>query len=203
MRKVVKNIEVILRSTSSMQGRSIAVFCGSRAGNDPLYVAHAQRLGQLMAANDQTLIYGGGGKGLMGAVADAALAAGGRVVGVIPEVLLSWEAQHNGLTELHVVNDMHTRKKMMYELCDAAIILPGGYGTLDEVFELLTWNTLQIHSKKIILLNTAGFYDHLICHIRQMTDSGFLYEDWKERIIVADAPEVIFGKAADKIQNLS
>ncbi len=187
-----------------MSYRSMAVFCGSRAGADELYVQHAKELGALLALNNVALIYGGGGKGLMGAVADAVMENGGKVTGIIPELLVQWEAQHPGLTDLHVVPDMHARKKMMYELCDAAIVLPGGYGTLDELFELLTWNTLQIHSKKIILLNSAGFYDHLISHIRQLNKEQFLYEDWQERITVVDEPAAIFPSAVrGKIQNLS
>jgi uncharacterized protein (TIGR00730 family) len=186
-----------------MHYKSIAVFCGSRQGANELYVEHAKQLGRLMAENNISLIYGGGSKGLMGAVADAVMDNGGKVIGVIPEVLVQWEAQHHGITELHVVSDMHSRKKMMYELCDAAIILPGGYGTLDELFELLTWNTLQIHSKKIILLNSAGYYEHLFNHIRQMTKEEFLYEDWEERITIVNEPSAIFSKVSDKIQSLS
>lgn len=181
----------------------MAVFCGSRSGANELYEQHAKQLGTLMAANNISLIYGGGSKGLMGIIADAVMENRGRVVGVIPEILVQWEAQHKGITELHVVSCMHTRKKMMYELCDAAIILPGGYGTLDELFELLTWNTLQIHSKKIILLNSAGYYEHLFNHIRQMAKEEFLYEDWEERITIVDEPSVIFSKVLDKIQSLS
>jgi uncharacterized protein (TIGR00730 family) len=171
----------------------MAVFCGSKAGANELYQQHAGELGKLMAENNIALIYGGGSKGLMGAVADAVMQNDGKVIGVIPDLLVEWEHQHDGLTELHVVADMHVRKKMMYELCDAAIILPGGYGTLDELFELLTWNTLQIHSKKIILLNSAGFYQHLFLHIEQMTKEDFLYEDWQDRIEVFDSPQAIFS----------
>lgn len=177
----------------------MAVFCGSRQGTDPLYVQHAKELGTLMGINGISLVYGGGSKGLMGAVADAVMENGGKVIGVIPELLIQWEAQHKGISELHVVADMHTRKKMMYELCDAAIVLPGGYGTLDELFELLTWNTLQIHSKKIFLLNSAGYYEHLFDHMHQMTKQGFLYEDWQERITVVNEPSVIFSFFSGKI----
>jgi len=113
--------------------------------------------GTLLAAHGITLVYGGGSKGLMGALADAAMAGGGQVIGVIPELLLQWEHQHEGITELIVVPDMHTRKRQMYERCDAAVVLPGGYGTLDELFEMLTWNTLNIHSKQIYLLNSGGY----------------------------------------------
>ena len=167
----------------------IAVFCGSKEGNNPLFMSEASKLGQLMAAKKATLVYGGGNKGLMGAIANAVMDNGGEVIGVIPEVLLEWEHQHEGITTLHVVKDMHIRKKMMYELCDAAIVLPGGNGTLDELFEMLTWNTLNIHNKKIILLNTAGYYQHLVAHIEHMTNNGFLYEDWRSRLIVVDNAE--------------
>ncbi|HEX6915026.1 MAG TPA: TIGR00730 family Rossman fold protein [Chitinophagaceae bacterium] len=177
----------------------MAVFCGSREGSDPLFTLHARELGELLAAHRIRMIYGGGRKGLMGVVADAVMNNGGKVVGIIPELLVEWETQHLGLTELHVVNDMHTRKKMMYERCDAALVLPGGYGTLDELFELLTWNTLQIHSKKIIILNSAGFYDHLLRHIELLSMQGFLYESWKERIAVVAEPAAIFS-GPDKIQ---
>ncbi len=170
---------------------SLAVFCGSKPGNNPLFAAHTAELGKLMAQRNIKLIYGGGSVGLMGGIADAVMNNGGKVVGVIPELLLQWEVEHKELTELIVVTDMHVRKRMMYELCDAAVILPGGYGTLDELFEMLTWNTLKIHSKKIILLNTAGFYDTLIAHIKTMTETGFLYEDWQERLIVCNDPQSI------------
>lgn len=185
--------------------KSMAVFCGSRAGANELYLQHAAELGALLAVHNISLIYGGGGKGIMGTLADAVMQNGGRVVGIIPELLIQWEAQHIGLTELHVSADMHARKKMMYELCDAAIVLPGGYGTLDELFELLTWNTLQIHSKKIYMLNSGGFYDHLIKHISHLQTEEFLYEDWNERIVVVNKPADIFVNAAvpGKIQNLS
>jgi len=176
-----------------MNVNSIAVFCGSRAGADPLYVEHAAAVGKWMAENEIRLIYGGGRVGIMGAVANAVMENGGAVTGVLPELLLQWEQAHHTITQLHIVADMHIRKKMMYELCDAALILPGGYGTLDELFEMLTWNTLKIHEKKIILLNTAGFYTHLLAHIQFMQQQHFLYEDWQERIIVCDTPEAIFA----------
>jgi hypothetical protein len=175
-----------------MSEKRIAVFCGSKAGSDPLFEREAKELGRLMAAGAITLVYGGGNKGLMGAVANAVMDGGGKVIGVIPELLLAWEHQHEGITQLHVVPDMHTRKKMMYELCDMAIVLPGGNGTLDELFEMLTWNTLQIHNKKIILLNTAGFYDSLVAHMQIMSQKGFLYGDWQERLMVCnDAVDAI------------
>lgn len=168
--------------------KSLAVFCGSRAGSDSLYMQHAVELGELMAQNQITLIYGGGCKGMMGAVADAVLAKNGKVIGVIPEVLTEWEQQHTGLTELHVVKDMHVRKKTIYELCDAAVVLPGGCGTLDELFEIYTWNTLKIHNKHIFILNTNGFYNYLIKHFKYMYKQEFLYNSIEDRIKIIDQP---------------
>ena len=170
---------------------SVAVFCGSRSGNNPLFQEQAVEIGNWMASKKLTLIYGGGNVGLMGTIANSVLDCGGKVIGVIPEVLLKWEVEHKTLTELHVVADMHVRKKMMYELCHAAIILPGGIGTLDELFEMLTWNSLKIHDKKIILLNTAGYYNHLIEHLNTMESEGFLHEGWKERLLIANNPKEI------------
>jgi uncharacterized protein (TIGR00730 family) len=171
-----------------MNIKSLAVFCGSKSGSNPLFKKHAKELGEYLGKNDISLIYGGGNKGLMGDVANAAMENGGKVTGIIPEFLIGWESQHVGITDLQVVADMHSRKKVMYDLCDAAVILPGGNGTLDEMFEMLTWNTLKIHNKKIIILNTSGFYDFLIKHIEHMQECDFLYENWHERIFVADSP---------------
>jgi uncharacterized protein (TIGR00730 family) len=172
-----------------MQVNSLAVFCGSKSGNNPLFSAETRKLGAFMAKRNITLVYGGGKVGLMGDIADAVMEGNGQVIGIIPEVLLSWEQQHKGITDLRVVADMHVRKKLMYELCDAAVVLPGGNGTLDELFEMLTWNTLKIHSKKIILLNCANYYDHLVAHIKMMQAQDFLYEDWEDRLIVCTTAE--------------
>ena len=166
-----------------------AVFCGSKDGHNPLYRKHTTDVGTLLASLGIGLVYGGGSVGLMGAVADSVMTAGGRVTGVIPQVLLAWEQQHRGITDLIVVPDMHERKRMMYELSDAAIILPGGFGTLDEFFEMLTWNTLSIHDKHICLLNTDGFYDHLLGHIRRMEEEGFLYESTLRQVHFVNTPE--------------
>jgi uncharacterized protein (TIGR00730 family) len=171
-----------------MSVERIAVFCGSKSGTSPVFVAHAQELGALLALRGKTMVYGGGSVGMMGAVADAVVQGGGQVIGVITELLLTWEVQHTGISDLRVVPDMHVRKKMMYELSDAAIILPGGNGTLDELFEMLTWNTLQIHDKKIVLLNSGGYYQHLIAHMHQMQAEGFLYENWTDRLIIVNTP---------------
>ena len=138
-----------------MNIKSVAVFCGSQAGKNPIYLEHAIALGNIISDNKLTLVYGGGNGGLMGAVADKVMDKGGTVIGVITELLSFREHHHKGITTLHIVADMHVRKKMMYELCNMAIILPGGFGTLDELFELITWNTLKIHEKKIVILNLS------------------------------------------------
>jgi uncharacterized protein (TIGR00730 family) len=167
---------------------SLAVFCGSKNGTDGVYAKHAEQLGQLMAENNIKMIYGGGRNGLMGVVADSVMKHRGMVTGIIPHLLIEWEAQHEEITELIIADDMHIRKKKMYELCDAAIILPGGFGTMDELFEMLTWNQLSIHDKRIFILNSVGFFDHLIAHIDKLQQEGFLYETAKERITVLEEP---------------
>ena len=167
---------------------SLAVFCGSKDGIDGVYREHAQQLGKLMAEHNIKMIYGGGSSGLMGTIADSVMQHRGNVVGIIPHVLVEWERQHHGITELIIADDMHERKKKMYELCDAAIILPGGFGTLDELFEMLTWNQLSIHDKEIFILNSNGFYNHLLAHIEQLDKNGFLYETAKERITILSDP---------------
>lgn len=168
--------------------QALAVFCGSRDGSDPLFTQHTEALGTLIARHNITLIYGGGNIGQMGTVANAALKNGGKAVGVIPQLLADRERSHKGLTELLIVPDMHARKKKLYELCDAAIVLPGGYGTLDEFFEMITWNNLAIHDKLIFILNTNDFYTHLLAHIKKMYTEGFLYEQPWEKIIVLNEP---------------
>ncbi len=172
-----------------MKIKAIAVFCGSKTGNNLLFEEHTRALGTLLAKNNVGIVYGGGNKGLMAAVANAALDNGGHVTGIIPELLKATEHMHEGLTETHVVQTMHLRKQMLYEKCDAAIILPGGYGTLDEVFEMLTWNQLNIHSKKIFFLNSGGFYDHLIAHVNKMHEEGFLYNNPTEQMQIITTPQ--------------
>ncbi len=176
-----------------MHIKSVAVFCGSKTGKNPAYIEAAVNLGVILAKNNITLIYGGGSVGIMGAIADSVMQNNGKVIGVIPEVLVLWEQQHNNITELHVVEDMHMRKKMMYELCDAAIVMPGGYGTLDEMFEIITWNNLKIHEKKVILLNIEGYYNPLLAHLEMMQSQGFLYENWQERILLVNSVDFIFS----------
>lgn len=176
-----------------MMYKSVAVFCGSKDGADPIFLLHAREIGALIAKHKLTLVYGGGNCGLMGEVANAALRENGKVIGVIPEVLKGRERHHTGISELIIVPDMHTRKKAMYDLCDAAIILPGGNGTLDEMFEMITWNGLAIHDKKIILLNTAGYYNYLIGHINNMQTNDFLHSDIHEMMAVYTTPDAIFS----------
>ena len=142
----------------------------------------------MLVQNNITLIYGGGSKGIMGALADAMMEKNGKVIGVIPKVLAAWEHQHQGITELIVVDDMHMRKKKMYELCDAALILPGGFGTLDEFFEMVTWNQLSIHDKLLFILNSNGFYNYLIQHMHQLEANGFLYEPVEKRMRIVKEP---------------
>jgi uncharacterized protein (TIGR00730 family) len=173
--------------------RSLAVFCGSKDGKTPLYIEHAIELGKLLVQHNITLIYGGGNVGIMGVIADTVINNGGKAIGVIPRVLVEWERQHDSLTELFVSEDMHSRKKKMYELCDAAIILPGGFGTLDEMFEMITWNQLSIHDKHIFIVNSGGFYNHLLAHIRRMQEENFLYEAAQERLIVINEPSGLIG----------
>ncbi|MFM2358662.1 MAG: hypothetical protein RLY16_655 [Bacteroidota bacterium] len=173
------------------QIKSVAVFCGSKSGKNPAYESNAALLGELLAQHNIRLIYGGGNKGIMAAVANGVLGKGGEVVGIIPQLLTEWEHQHDGITELIVVEDMHIRKRMLYEKCDAAIILPGGYGTLDELFEILTWNQLSIHHKQVYLLNTGNFYDHLIKHLEQMQEDSFLYHRVADTVTVAQDPNEI------------
>jgi uncharacterized protein (TIGR00730 family) len=172
-----------------MSIRSLAVFCGSKNGNDPLFSQHAVQLGKLMAEKNIKLIYGGGSAGLMGCIADSVMENKGEVTGIIPRILVEWERQHLGISELIVSDDMHERKRKIYSLCDAALILPGGFGTMDELFEIITWNQLTIHDKEIFILNSGGFYDHLIGHIGQMKKEGFLYEEAVKRLHYLKTPE--------------
>jgi len=171
-----------------MKINSLAVFCGSKNGNNPVYTQHAAELGKLLAQKNISLIYGGGKVGIMGVLADTVMKNGGTVIGVIPRSLVEWEHQHEGITELMVVEDMHTRKKRMYDLCDAAIVLPGGFGTLDEFFEMVTWNQLLIHDKKIYILNSANYFDYLLLHLQRMEEQGFLYQNVRERITILNDP---------------
>jgi uncharacterized protein (TIGR00730 family) len=153
---------------------NICVFCGSSLGSEAIYSASAQELGCLLAHSNSTLIYGGGNVGLMGILADSVLLNGGKVIGVIPDFLLRREVAHNGLTELEVVDSMHERKRRMADLADAFIALPGGWGTLDELAEILTWKQLGLIDSPIGLLNINSYFDHLLAQMKVMTRDGFL-----------------------------
>ena len=172
---------------------NVAVFCASADGVNPIYRAAAQELGKALATRNIGLIYGGARVGLMQAVADASLAHGGRVIGVIPEVLVKYEVAHEGLTELHITSTMHTRKAMMAERSDAFIILPGGFGTLEELFEVLAWQTIKIHSKPIVLVNTNGFYDTMLTFLDHCLNEGMMTIKKREILLVANTVNEVFS----------
>lgn len=161
---------------------SLCVYCGSRPGNSPEFAALAREVGSWIGRHGGQLVYGGGHNGLMGILADAALAAGARVIGVIPKALVEKEWAHTGCTELHVVENMHERKRIMAEHADAFLALPGGIGTLEEFFEVWTWRQLGYHDKPVGLLNLGGFYDSLITFLNSAVTSGFMNE-WQMGLI--------------------
>lgn len=169
-----------------MKLRALCVYCGSSPGRDPAYRETAYSVGQLLAAEGITLVYGGGNIGLMGAVADGALAAGGRVIGVIPAALVRKELAHEGLTELHEVPTMHARKERMAAEADAFLALPGGLGTLEEIFEALTWTQLKFHEKPCAFLNVRGYYTPLFGFLRNMTEARFLRAEHLDSIILEE-----------------
>jgi len=169
--------------------QSVCVFCGSSSGLDPAYVDAANRLGRLLAEEHITLVYGGACVGLMGAVADATLAAGGKAIGVLPDFLRRKELAHPRLTEIHVVNSMHERKARMAELAEGFIALPGGMGTLEEFCEIITWAQLGLHTKPCGLLNVQSYYEPLLHFIDRMTTEGFIKEKQKGLVLSAETPE--------------
>lgn len=172
---------------------NICVFCGSRHGSHMAYEAAAKALGNLVAQEGHTLVYGGGNVGLMGVVADAVLAGGGKVIGVIPDFLLQREVGHRNVTTLEVVDTMHTRKKRMADLSDAFIAMPGGWGTLDELAEILTWKQLGLITQPVGLLNTRHFFDSLLGQMQSMVDEGFLDSDQLELLIRENTPETLLS----------
>ena len=165
---------------------SLCVYCGSRSGNQPEFAAVAEQVGSWIGQHGGQLVYGGGRNGLMGIVADATLAAGGRVIGVIPKALVEKEWAHNGCTELHIVETMHERKRIMAEHADAFLALPGGIGTLEEFFEVWTWRQLGYHDKPVGLLNMNGYYDSLIAFLNTSVKDGFMNE-WLMDLIRIDS----------------
>jgi uncharacterized protein (TIGR00730 family) len=175
--------------------KNLAVFCAASEGGRPVYREVAEELGRQLAERSIGLIYGGAKVGLMGAVADATLAAGGRVVGVIPHVLVDKEIAHDGLSELHVVDTMHTRKRLIGELSDAFLALPGGFGTFEELFEVLAWQTLKLHAKPVVLLNVAGFYDAMLSFLSVCEHEGMLRGNGHCLLVANDVDEAL--KLAD------
>lgn len=173
--------------------KHICVFCGSYPGNNPLYMTSARQMGAAIARRGLGLVYGGGHVGLMGAVADGALQAGGRAVGVIPQTLVDKELAHRSLTELRVVTSMHQRKAMMAEIADGFIALPGGFGTLDELFEIITWAQLGFHRKPIGLLNVDNYFDPLLTFINHIAQEGFISPEHRSAVAVADEADALLN----------
>ncbi|MFM7193693.1 MAG: TIGR00730 family Rossman fold protein [Bacteroidota bacterium] len=172
---------------------NICVFCGSGSGNDPVFIEAARELGTHMAKEGHGLVYGGADIGLMGAIADAVLAGGGTVIGIIPSFLFDREIAHRGISELIVVGSMHERKKRMAEKADAFVALPGGWGTLDELAEILTWKQLHLISAPVAILNTAGYYDHLLAAMKEMVAKGFLSSDNLTGVQVSASPSELLA----------
>ena len=172
----------------------LCVFCGSSPGHNPAYVAAAAQLGKLLAERRIGVVYGGASIGLMGALADAAQAAGGEVIGVIPRALVEWEVAHTGLADLRVVGSMHERKALMAELSDGFIALPGGIGTLEELFEVWTWAQLGSHGKPCALLNVLGYYDRLLGFLDSVVGEGFLRPPHRTMLLVGDTCEGLLEK---------
>jgi hypothetical protein len=172
-------------TSSNQHLQRVAVYCGSANGNNPAFLAEAVALGEAIAAAGLGLVYGGASVGLMGAVADAALGGGSEVIGVLPEVLAGREIAHSRLTRLELVPTMHERKARMAALADAFLVLPGGYGTLDELMEVVTWAQLKVHSKPCILINTVGYWDGLLRFLDSTVAAGFLKQKNRELLLVA------------------
>ncbi len=172
--------------------KNVVVFCGSRPGRDPAWLAAAQAMGRGLAAAGIRLVYGGGRVGLMGAVADAVLEAGGEVLGIIPEFLTRWEVAHERVTELVVTDSMHTRKRQMFDLADAFVTLPGGLGTLDETVEIVTWRQLKLHDKPVLLCNVNGWADALLGAFEIAVADGFAAESARGLFeVLPDVPAVL------------
>lgn len=174
--------------------RRVCVFCGSATGTRPAFAEAARRLARALAARGTGIVYGGGSVGLMGVTADAGLEAGAEVIGVIPHGLVAREVAHRGLTDQRVVPDMHTRKALMAELADAFVALPGGFGTLEELFEALAWGQLGIHAKPVGLLNTDGYFDPLLAFVDNAIASGFVRAEYRAFLLVGDEPEALLDQ---------
>ncbi len=168
--------------------RRLCVFCGSNKGKQPAYSAMANELGRYLAVSQIALVYGGGNVGLMGLIADAVMSAGGEAIGVIPQHLAAKELAHEGLTELRVVNSMHERKALMADLSDGFIAMPGGFGTFEEFFEIVTWLQLGLHKKPCGLLNVKGFYDPLLALVTRATEEGFIRTEQSKLVLSSESP---------------
>lgn len=179
--------------------KSIAVYCGASSGANPLYADAARALGQVLVAHNIGLVYGGGNVGLMGVIADEVLRLGGDVTGVIPRALVAREVGHAGLTRIFVVKDMHERKAMMAELADGFIAMPGGMGTLEELFEMLTWSQLGIHAKPVGVLNVNGFFDGLVGFIGHLHAEGFVRAEHAGLMMVEATPEAIVRRLRGQV----
>jgi uncharacterized protein (TIGR00730 family) len=183
--------------------KAVCVYCGSSMGASPVYADAARAFGRALVEADLSLVYGGGHVGLMGAIADEVLAQGGRAVGVIPELLFEKEVAHTGLTELHVVPDMHHRKKKMADFSDAFVSMPGGVGTFEELFEVYTWAQLGYHRKPVALLNTAAYYEPLLAMLRHTVEEGFMRPPLLDMLLVADEPISLIQKLNDYTPTLA
>ncbi len=173
--------------------KSICVYCGSNAGSDPAYAAKAKEFGVRLAGDKIVLVYGGGNVGLMGIIAEAALANGGEVIGVIPQQLVDWEVAHEGVTRLEVVDSMHARKARMFDLSDGFVALPGGFGTLDEMFEMLTWRQLGLGDKPCAFLDVNGFWQPLMAMLDTMVRERFLHADQRHDLWHGDDIDALFA----------
>lgn len=176
--------------------KRVCIFCGSKAGNRPIYAEQARELARLLVARGMGMVFGAGHIGLMGVLADEMLRAGGTAIGVIPQALVDKELAHRGLTHLHVCDTMHQRKALMADLSDAFVALPGGFGTADELFEILTWSQLGLHAKPIGLLNTAGYFDSLLAWLEQTAREGFMKEKHRRLLLVAAEPGILLDALA-------
>ena len=176
--------------------KRLAVYCGSASPADRVYIENARAVGRSLAERGIGVVYGGGRLGLMGAVADAALAAGGEVIGIIPEALRDAEVAHHGCTQLHVVTGMHERKKLFTDLSDGFVTIPGGVGTMDELWEAVSWAQLGYHAKPVGLLNVAGYYDHLIAFAAKMAEVGFVRAQHRDILIIDESLDGLLGKFA-------
>ena len=188
--------------------RKLCVYCGSSGGNRPEYAAVCRQLADAMMRERIDLVYGGGSVGMMGSIADAVIEGGGQVIGVIPRFMVDKELMHPGISEAHIVDSMHQRKTIMAEFADGFIALPGGVGTMEELFEVWTWRVLKLHQKPCALLNVGGYYDSLVSFIDGMVDNGFLKPKFREMLIVDDDPDRIIdrmqeiGPSSDEVGRL-